>query len=102
MTDYRKGSMAAAENKTTTYFKIAMTVVTIGLIILLCTVPLLRKEAGHTGWGLKVLSVASFVAAFLAIALEKKYRNSVPENRFYIVWFIGVGVGFFFAICGGI
>lgn len=103
MTDTsRPGSMAAAENKTTKYMKIGMTVATVILIVLLFTVPLLKKEASQTGGFFKVLSVIGFIVAFGAIATENYFRNSIPEYTFYFVWFIGMGLGFFLAICGGI
>lgn len=101
-TQFREGSAGAADKKAMTTTRIVLAVVTIILIILLFTVPLLKSEAAQTGGGFKFLSAFCWLVAFGAIGLEPKISASRPTTVFYFIWFISMGLGFLFAIIGGI
>lgn len=103
MSNYPKGSMGAADQKTVNIFRIAMALVTVIAIILLWTVPLLKVEAKQTGGFFKAISWIAFIICFGSVAFNEKITDKLnSETAFYVIWFFSLAAAFFFRICGGI
>lgn len=91
-----------SENKSVGIAKLIMTIVTIGIVILLFTVPLWKSNVAQTGGVSKFFGVLFFVIAFGAIAFEKWVRNRFSETLFYVVWFFSLAFGLLLSMAGGL